>query len=136
MNNFFDIFLRDPIMLAAGVVLAGTVVMLLWALKTLNEGVTAPEETEYEDIPQEQPHFQENTGLTEARLQAIVKQLNDISQSLSSIEKASKNSKPSDQTIPLMLTPAKIEEYFKRLESKRPLDRLPFGQVEMISVIC
>ena len=118
MNNFFDTFLRDPVMLAAGAVLAGAVVMLLWAIRSLNEGEVAPEETPYEDIPQEQPHFHENAGLTEARLQAIVNQLNDISQCLSAIEKASKNAKPSEQTIPLMLTPAKIEEHFKRLESK------------------
>jgi hypothetical protein len=118
MNNFFDMFLRDPVMLAAGAVLAGAAVMLLWALKALNDGSTAPEEVPYEDIPQEQPRSNENSGLTEARLQAIVNQLNDISQTLSAMEKASKSAKSSDQTMPLMLTPAKIEEHFKRLESK------------------
>ena len=121
MNIFFDVLLKDPVMLAAGIVLIGTVGIALWALKSLNEGSGAPEETtEYEDITQqnEQINHDENAGLTEARLQAIVNQLNDINQRLSDIEKAIKNTKPSDQTIPLLLTPAKIDETFKRLESK------------------
>ena len=122
MNNFFDIFMRDPVMLAAGVVLAGTVVILLWALKSLNEGPAAPEEIPYEDMDQpETPphhHHDENAGLTEARLQAIVNQLNDISQRLTDIEKSIKNAKPYDQTMPMMVTPAKLEETFKRLEAK------------------
>ncbi len=120
MNTFLNVFFKDPVMLAAGIVLAGTVGIALWALKSLNEGSSAPEEISYEDIPQddEDTSHVDNSGLTEARLQAIVNQLNDISQRLIDIEKSIKNAKPSDQTIPSLLNPAKIDESFKRLEAK------------------
>lgn len=119
MNTFFNALFQDPIMIAAVLVLAGTLAILLWAVKSLNDGSAAPEELAYEDIPQA-PHRQndENSGLTEARLQAIVNQLNDISQRLESIEKSVKNAKPSDQTIKMSVSPDKIEENIKRLESK------------------
>jgi hypothetical protein len=119
MNSFFDLLFHDPVMLAAAVVLAGTIAILLWAFKTLNETAIAPDEAPYEDIStQEQIHDDENSGLTEARLQAIVNQLNDISQRLTDIEKILKTTKPSDQTFPMLTTPAKIDETLKRFETK------------------
>jgi len=139
MNNFFDIFLHDPVMLAGGAVFAGTIIILLWALKTLNEPSAAPEEVAYEDIPQENSRENENSGLTEARLQAIVNQLNDISQRLTNIEKTIAAVKPSDQTIPMLMAPAKIDEAIKRLEAKldaiSTVKLVPSGQPTDISAL-
>jgi hypothetical protein len=120
MNNFFEIFFQDPVMLAAGVVIVGTIAILAWALRALSETSTERKDTTYEDLQPNEP--QQNTddsaGLAEARLQAIVNQLNEINQRLIDIEKALKTTKISDQTIPMLLTPAKLEETFKRIESK------------------
>jgi hypothetical protein len=114
------IFLQDPVMLSAGVVLAATIIILVWAVKSLTETSPEHQDTTYEDIQPNapQPQNDENAGLAEARLQAILNQLNDISQRLIEIEKAVKTSKTSDQTIPLLLTPQKLDESFRRIEAR------------------
>lgn len=122
MNNIFEMLMSDPIIITAAVVLAGTIVILVWALKSLGSS-TLPEneDTTYEDIAAQETHqlHQEDTsGLTEARLQAIVNQLNDIGQRLENIEKDLRSSKPSDQTVPMLITPEKMEASFKRLETR------------------
>ena len=69
MNTFLNVFFKDQVMLAAGIVLAGTVGIALRALKSLNEGSSAPEEISYEDIPQddEDTSHVDNSGLTEGQ---------------------------------------------------------------------
>jgi 5-bromo-4-chloroindolyl phosphate hydrolysis protein len=110
MNSFLMIFLQDPVMISAGAVLAGTIGILVWAVKSLNEASPEQQDTTYEDIQPNAPERQtdDNAGLAEARLQAIVNQLNDISQRLIEIEKAVKTTKITDQTIPMLLTPQKL----------------------------
>jgi hypothetical protein len=136
MERFFSALFQDPILLIASVVLVATVVILLWALKSLNLSHESSfdfdddEETSQADNDHE---TQEDSGLEEARLQEITSQLMVIAKRMEELEKTISETKKFDRTLPDInntVSKDELDKLLKRIESRLELlaaDNKPSG---------
>lgn len=126
MANSINIVFQDPILLAASLVLVATIVILVWAIKTLSSiGYVEEDSLHYEDEPSK-PSEYEATGLHEARLQEISNQLNSIDLRLVELEKSIKDTNSSTTELPdfsklNLASMSDIEKFVQRIDSRLEL---------------
>lgn len=126
MDRFITYLFQDPILLITALVFLVTVAILIWALNTwrnadpMSESISAQDEEDEEPLDEES----ESSGLVEARLQEVSRQLGEISNRLADMEKKVSEQKTFDRTVQTTAqpgvapAPADIERLVKRLESK------------------
>jgi myosin heavy subunit len=114
-------FLKDPVLLLAGVVLIATIGILVWALKMLQNQDEVSEEVPYEETEQTREEKKDDQqGILEARVHEVLSQLNIISQRLDEIERVIKENQELEKTIPGLqsATNTAIEKLTKDLNAK------------------
>ena len=123
MDKLLTLTFKDPVLLSAAVFIVAAVITLLWAVAKLQALATSPlEDAPYEpDAVAPEKAIEENSGLTEARIQEIVNQLSAINQRLTSIEKSFKDKKQNDQTLQAIPASIEIEDIVKKIGSKLEL---------------
>ena len=118
MTNQLNVIFQDPIILASGLVFIATVIILVWAVKTIQ---TLPSENiqeidSYEDSAEPiQPY--EASGIIEARLTEINSQLSTIVQTLGELQKSINEKKSFDDTVPNMGN-VNIDKIAEKIEAK------------------
>jgi DNA repair exonuclease SbcCD ATPase subunit len=130
MTNFFDLLLRDPILLAAGLIVLVTLAILAWALRAW-QNLSSVETTEDELLDADESHpvsEPEGAGLTEARLQEMASQLaevqqrmaslTEINQRLAAIEKLLQEKQGPVQAVELPSFSAELEKLEQHLDDQ------------------
>ena len=127
MKNIFIMTLHDPVLLLSVVVLAGTIVLLLWAVRSLKNAALEQELIGPGPEKKDEKQFsEENQEVVGARLHEISNQLCELNQKIGAVEQ-NHESLRTDKTMKLDAsqgqplsgdTAAQFSETLERLEAK------------------